>query len=243
LNKEIEELKKIINNYSIQINNLNQNIENLSNDNKILKEKINSLENELIQFKNNKKINDKFQSQQNNIDILNEKMNSLIPNFINIDNPWTEEKEKGKNEFLYILKNGNYYAEKFNSNRTQTIKSKHKFEKNKIYKLIYNISFKEGVFRVGFGDFGNNFNRLKEEGSIGFTNEGLFINGIKVKDIKIEKKNKIITFIINLKKTKYFELFADDIFLGKFEFDLENIFGLAAMKENNSITIKTLQSP
>ena len=83
---------------------------------------------------------------------------------------------------------------------------------------------------------------MKEKGSVGFTNEGLFIDGKKIKDIKIEKKNILIIFIINLKKTKYFELFADGIFLGKFEFVLENFFGIAAMDKGNSITIKTLQS-
>jgi capsule polysaccharide export protein KpsE/RkpR len=82
---------------------------------------------------------------------------------------------------------------------------------------------------------------LKEKGSVGFTNEGLYINGKKIKDITLKKKNKIVTFIINLKENKYFELFADEIFLGKFEFDLDNIFGLAAIDEGNSIAIKTFQ--
>jgi predicted nucleic acid-binding Zn-ribbon protein len=82
-------------------------IEYLSNDNKILKEKMNSLENELTQFKNgNLKLYDKFQSSNKIIDNLNKKMNSLIPNFINIDNPWTNEKEKGECEFKYILRIG-----------------------------------------------------------------------------------------------------------------------------------------
>ena len=209
LNKEIEELKKIINNYSIQINNCNKEIENLSNDNKNLKEKMDSLENELTHIKNgNLKLNDKFQSSQKNLSILNENMNNLIQSFINLDNPWTNEKDTGSKDFEYFLKNGNYFAEKIISNFTRTIKSKHKFEKNKIYKLIYNISYIAGEYRVGFGDFGQNKRRLKEKGSIGFTNEGLFVDGKKIKDIKIKKDNKIITFIINLKENKYFELFA-----------------------------------
>jgi low affinity Fe/Cu permease len=193
LNKETEELKKLINNYSIQINNCNQKIENLSNDNKILKEKMNSLENELNHFKNeNIKLNDKFQSSQKNIDILNEKMDILKLNFINVDNPWTDEKDKESKNFNYILKDGNYYAKRNNDTYIYSIKSKHKFEKNKVYQLIYNISYIEGNFRVGFGDFGFNINRLKEKGSIGFTNEGLYIDGVKINDIKIEKKNKTL---------------------------------------------------
>jgi hypothetical protein len=255
LNKETEELKKIINDKSIQINNINLKIQNLSNDNKILKEKINSLENELSQIKNgnslskdnslikdNLIINEKLISPKEkiNINILNKKTD-LKTDFIKIDNPWTKEIEKGESKFEYILKDENYSAEK-NDGFIKSIKSKHKFEKNKIYKLIYNISFKEEDFRVGFGDFGENKSRLKEKGSVGFTNEGLYINGKKIKDITLKEKNKIVTFIINLKENKYFELFVDEIYLGKFGFDLENIFGLAALSPGNSVTIKTYQS-
>ena len=230
LKKETQELKKIINNYSININNFNQKFEILSLDNKILKEKMNSLENELTQIKNeNLELKEKFQSSKKNINLK-------------IDNPWTNEKEKGQSEFEYILKDGNYYAEKVKGYVVKTIKAKHKFETNKIYNLIYKIIYKEGDYRVGFGDFGENENRLKERGSVGFTNEGLFINGKKIKDIKIEKQDKKITFIIDLKINKYFELFVDEIYLGKFEFDLENIFGLAALSPGNSVTIKTYQS-
>ena len=252
LNKETEELKKIINDNTIQINNINQKIQNLSNDNKILKEKINSLENELSQFKNgnslskensllkdNLIINENLLSPKENINILNEKTD-LKTDFIKIDNPWTKEIEKDARKFEYILKDGNYYAEKKNG-FISSIKSKHKFEKNKIYKVIYNISFKEEDYRVGFGDFGDNISRLKEKGSVGFTNEGLYIDGKKIKDIILKENNKIITFIINLKENKYFELYADEIFLGKFEFDLNNIFGLAAIDKGNSVAIKTFQ--
>ena len=86
MNKETEELKKIINDNSIQINNINLKIQNLSNDNKILKEKINSLENELSHLKNgnslskeNSLIND---VPKENINILNEKTD-LKTDFIN----------------------------------------------------------------------------------------------------------------------------------------------------------------
>ena len=119
--------------------------------------------------------NEKLPSPKEKIKILNGK-NDLKTDFIKIDNPWTKEIEKGKSEFEYIIKDGNYYAQK-NKGFIRSIKSKHKFEKNKIYKLIYNISFKEEDYRVGFGDFGENRNRLKEKGSVGFTNEGLYING------------------------------------------------------------------
>jgi len=107
-------------------------------------------------------------------------------------------KKKYWKEFDYILKEKNYLIQR-NSIKLRSIKSKHKFEKNKIYKLKYDISIINDNFRVGFGDFGNCNSRLKEKGSIGLTKEGLYIEGNKVSEIKIIKDNKEIIFIINLK--------------------------------------------
>ena len=122
------------------------------------------------------------------------------------------------------------------------IKSKNKFDKNKIYKLIYNISYFSGKYRVGFGDFGLINKQLKEKGSIGLTNEGLYNEGEKISTARIEKQNKEIIFIINLKnKQKNFEVFIDGNSLGKYNLNLENIYGLASM-HNGSVEIKTLRS-
>ena len=121
------------------------------------------------------------------------------------------------------------------------VKSKLKLEKNKIYKLKYNISFIDDDFRIGFGDFGTLDYRLKEKGCVGLTNEGLYINGIMVSNIMIKKKNKEIIFIINLKDKLYnFEVFIDGKNFGKFEFFLDTIYGLAAINEG-SIKISTLR--
>lgn len=68
------------------------------------------------------------------------------------------------------------------------IKSKNKLEKNNIYKLIYNISYISGKFRVGFGELGINNKQLKEKGSIGLTEKGLYREGEKISDIKIAKE-------------------------------------------------------
>ena len=161
---------------------------------------------------------------------------SKIENFEEILNPWIDENKK------YILYNNDYLAELNNSYYMYPIKSKYKFEKNKIYKLIYNISYISGKFRVGFGDFGLNNKQLKEKGSIGLTNKGLYNEGEKISNLKIEKENKEIIFIINLKnKQKYFEVIIDGKYLGKFNFNLDNIYGLASM-HYGLVQIKILRS-
>ena len=122
------------------------------------------------------------------------------------------------------------------------VKSKLKLDKNRIYKLIYNISYISGKFRVGFGDLGLNNKQLKEKGSIGLTCQGLFNEGEKISDVKLQKENKQVIFIIDLKNNqKYFEVFIDGKALGKFNFELEDIYGLASM-HNGSVQIKTLRS-
>ena len=162
-------------------------------------------------------------------------------NFEEIDNPWTDEKEMYWKEFDYILKEKNYLIQR-NSIKLRSIKSKHKFEKNKIYKLKYDISIINDNFRVGLGDFGNCNSRLKEKGSIGLTKEGLYIEGNKVSEIKIIKDNKEIIFIINLKDNpNNFEVFIDGKNCGKFNCNLKTIYGLAAIYEG-SITINILRS-
>ena len=122
------------------------------------------------------------------------------------------------------------------------IKSKNKLEKNNIYKLIYNISYISGKFRVGFGELGINNKQLKEKGSIGLTENGLYREGEKISDIKIAKENKEIIFIINLKENpNFFEVFKDGESFGKYNFNLDNIYGLASM-HNGSVEIKTLRN-
>ena len=95
---------------------------------------------------------------------------------------------------------------------------------------------------MGFGDYGECSERLKESGSIGLTDKGLYIDGKQFNDIKIKKENKEIIFIINLKEDPYnFEIFIDGKSFGKYQFYLETIYGLAAMCEG-SIKINTLRS-
>ena len=231
-NKEINELKNIISKYSSNIKQMNEKIFNLE-------QRTEYLEKEIIILKNK---NSDESSNQNQIseEISIKKPlsrnDSLIDIFEEIENQWIDESKK------YILYNNDYLAVLNNSYYMYPIKSKYKFDKNKIYKLIYNISYNSGKFRVGFGDFGLNNKQLKEKGSIGLTNEGLYNEGEKISNLKIEKENKEIIFIINLKNNqKYFELIIDGKSLGKFNFNLDNIYGLASM-HYGSVQIKILRS-
>ena len=229
--------------YNKEIDDLKNTIKKMEENNKNLENKVNLLEKEISNLKNDKVEikEDKHIINEKNIDI-NILENKELINFEEIENPWTDEKENDEEEFDYILKDKNYFAERKGSFSIKYIKSKLKLEKNKIYKLKYNISFIDDDFRVGFGDFGTLDYRLKEKGCVGLTNEGLYINGIMVSNIIIKKKNKEIIFIINLKDKLYnFEVFIDGKNFGKFEFFLDTIYGLAAINEG-SIKISTLRS-
>ena len=61
-------------------------------------------------------------------------------------------------------------------------------------------------------------------------------------NIELKKSNKEITFIINLKeKEKNFELFIDGKSYGKFIFNLDIIYGIAAFQDG-SVKINTYRS-
>lgn len=230
---KIENIEKqnieIKNSYSSQINKLNETVLNLQ-------EKIDFLEKEISILKN-KNLEEKYQFELNKETKKPLNIKDSIDNIFEvIENPWINEKN------YYILYNRDYLAKLDNSFYMYPIKSKNKLEKNNIYKLIYNISYISGKFRVGFGELGINNKQLKEKGSIGLTNEGLYIEGEKISDIKIEKENKEIIFIINLKENQnFFEVFKDGESFGKYNFNLDNIYGLASM-HNGSVEIKTLRN-
>lgn len=204
----------------------------LDEDNKILIKKIHNLEKEISELKNDKK------EMAKKIKFLEDNYSSNIPQKKNdfndgqfevIENPWTKEIDPRKKKFDYILQKGDYLAQRDKGDILISMKSKHKFEIDKIYKLIYNINYIRGRFRIGFGDFGKCVSRLVEEDSVGLTNGGLYIDGEKISDIKLNINNKEVIFIINLKeKQKYFELFIDGKSYGKFNFKFDVIYGLAA---------------
>lgn len=233
-NDEIRALKNIISEYSLNMKQMSEKILNLE-------KKVGYLEEEIVLLKS------KNIDESNNQNRISEKIGVYKPlrvndslkdedGFVEIENPWTDENKN------YILYKSGYVAELINSYYMYPVKSKLKLDKNRIYKLIYNISYFSGKFRVGFGDLGLNNKQLKEKGSVGLTGQGLFNEGEKISDVKLQKENKQVIFIINLKNNqKYFEVFIDGKSLGKFNFDLEDIYGLASM-HNGSVQIKTLRS-
>ena len=222
----------------------NQNLEksNLKIEDKILEEQIQNL------AISNTIINDKiFEEQNQNLEENNKNDlqhgNYLIEDkYEEIYNPWTLEKDSQSGKFEYILRYEEDNFAKRDKDGVSLIKSKHKFINNKIYKLKYNITYKSGDFRVGFGNYCKSYYRLKDKYSVGLTNEGLFVKGYNYENIKLETNNKEILFIINLKQfPNNFELFIDGKSFGKFNFNLDTIYGIAAFC-HGSITIHTLRS-
>lgn len=221
-----------------KIDNLYMIISNLQKENKEKDEKINKLYQEL----NNLKFEiDNISKKLKELTKINNQLDKHIK-FEEIENPWSKEIDKvGNNKFWYILKEDDYYAEKNEESLSlYTIRAKHQFESNYIYKVTYSIYF-DNDMRIGFGNFGKGNGRLKEKDSVGITSEGLFIDGTKVsKNIFLDKSNKEIIFIINLKE-KVFELFIDGKYANKFNFNLDNIYGLAAFRRG-SLRIKTFRA-
>ena len=228
--KDKENTEKI-NMCNKEINDLKQVIININQYNKQLEQKVESLEKEILDLK--KQINPLV---NNNLI----KQNTLLDfKYEEIENPWNKnEKDQDPSGKEYTFKLNDYYAEK-KSSFLRLIVSRHKFEKNKIYKLKYDIIYNGKRFRVGFGYATVLNNRLEEKGSVGLTNEGLYIEGKKFSNIKLKKGNITVTFIINLKENpNNFEVIMDEISFGKYNFELDNIYGLAAF-EDGSIKIST----
>ena len=166
--------------------------------------------------------------------------------FKEIENPWINEMFHN-NLFYYTLKGKSYIAEKTQNNGyIHLIKSSHKFEKDKIYKLEFIPHFeKGGDFYIGFADFNQSKKHswLKDAfNCVGLSNEGLYINGNKVNSnltIQNEKKYEYIIDISN----KSFILNIDGIKVGEFKFNFqENIYDHAGIRKiGNSIIIKTYE--
>ena len=229
--KEIKELKNVISKCMLDMKQMNETIVNLEKKNEYLEKEI-----IMLKYKNPGELSNKKKIFDDmGIKTPLGQNEPLINNFEEIENPWMNEKK------YYILENNDNLAILNNAFQMYPIKSKYKFDKNKIYKLIFNISYISGKFRVGFGDFGLNNKQLKEKGSVGLTNDGLYIEGEKISNIKIEKENKEIIFLINLKnKQKYFVIYIDGKSLGLYNFNFDNIYGLASM-HNGLVEIKTLR--
>lgn len=163
-----------------------------------------------------------------------------------INNPWVTETPPLIKNFCYKLKNSNYLAEKNLENGCiYTIKSFQTLNDGNIYKIEFYINNPKGDdFQVGFGNPSEFTGGMKNLNSVCLTNIGLFINKEEVNSKFKLSDNQKILFIVNLKeKENFFELYINEILIGKYNFKFENksqIFPLSAIRRvGNSVNIKT----
>ena len=234
LNPKIIKLK---NNYPID--NLDKQIE-ITN---LIFSSLNTNSNNEIEF-----INDIFNIKIKNIQKeIEEKISLIFDNKISklnkIENYWIKEiSNSNKTKFGYELEENDTLARKINEDN-HLIKSKLKLIEGNKYIFLFNITYKnnEGYFEIGFE---NNDLLLTEKYSdkkrgISLSNKGLFIDGINInKNIKIE--NGEICFILSLKEEKYFILNLNEKYVGKYRFNLINIYAFASIeKTGNSVKLIT----
>ena len=174
--------------------------------------------------------------------------NNNINLFIEINNPWTNDVFKYSNKFLYTLKDNNNLIEKTDENGyIHIVRSQNELKEGKIYKIEFHINYTKGNdLDVGFG----NINLCQTQGwirceeGICICNKGLFINGVHsiMNNNFIENNIKII-FILNFKEEKKsFEVYKNEEKIGKFSFDLKNVYALVAIRNiGNSVKIKTFE--
>lgn len=167
-------------------------------------------------------------------------MNSVIfdnedTNIYEIENYWTKENiNSNDNEFNYELEENNCLAKKKDGNK-HTIKSKLKLKEGNTYILLFSIIYEndDKDFVIGFGNF-------EKKKGIYLSSKGLFINEINTNEkIKIENNDEIC-FILVLKKEKFFIVFKNGKYRGKFSFDLTDIYALASIEEtDDSVKLRT----
>ena len=123
------------------------------------------------------------------------------------------------------------------------IKSKLKLKEGNTYIILFNIiKSDKSHLEIGFGNIEllQSEKYLSKKGGICLSNQGLFIDGIKTSDKIVIENNDEICFILVLKKDKFFILFKNGKYFGKFNFNLTNIYALASIqKTGDSVKLKT----
>ncbi len=176
---------------------------------------------------------------------LNE--NNILKAFIEINNPWTNTIFKYPNKFLYTLKDNNNLIEKTSeADFIHIVRSQNELKEGKIYKIEFYINYTKGSdLDVGFGTINlcETKGWLRYEEGICICNKGLFINGVNSINNNFIEKNVKIIFILNFKeKKKSFEVYKNEEKIGKFDFDLKNVYALVAIRNiGNSVKIKTFE--
>ena len=175
--------------------------------------------------------------------------NNNLNLFIEINNPWTNTIFKYSNKFLYTLKDNNNLIEKTSeTDFIHIVRSQHELKEGKIYKIEFYINYTKGNdLDVGFGTINlcQTQGWLRCEEGICICNKGLFINGVNsINDNNFILENNIkIIFILNFKEEKkFFEIYKNEEKIGKFGFDLKNVYALVAIRSiGNSVRIKTFE--
>ena len=175
--------------------------------------------------------------------------NNNLNLFIEINNPWTNTIFKYSNKFLYTLKDNNNLIEKTSeTDFIHIVRSQHELKEGKIYKIEFYINYTKGNdLDVGFGTINlcETQGWLRCEEGICICNKGLFINGVNsINDNNFILENNIkIIFILNFKEEKkFFEIYKNEEKIGKFGFDLKNVYALVAIRSiGNSVRIKTFE--
>ena len=151
-----------------------------------------------------------------------------------IENYWTKEILDYYNNFNYELSEKNTLAKKLNGN-SHFIKSKLELKEGN-YIFFFNITYEnnENDFLIGFGNIEN------KEGFL-LSNEGLFINEIKINEnVKIENNDEICFILILKEKEKFFILIKNGKYIGKYYFNSTKINALASIEGvDDSVKLKT----
>ena len=187
-------------------------------------------------------INDIFNIKIKNIEsevkgIISSIFDNKDSNLYELDNPWTKEiLNENIKEFSYELEENDCLIRKKNG-PNHIAKTKLQLKEGNTYIVLFHINISDWHdFGIGFG----NIDLIKTEREIYLSKEGLFIDGKNITE-KIEfENNGEICFIVLMKEEKFLFLFNNGKYVGKFNFNLTNIYALASIgATDDSIKIKT----
>ena len=198
-------------------------------------------------FENFNKSFDKFvKEEMSSISIyINENFLNVPDNFFSNHEKleWCENTYSGY-DFFYELTNNKTKGTKFLSNGTMTIlRAKDKLENNFRYRIKFKIGLKSGGdFDVGIGtEKCGDSCWLRTKESICISNVGIMNLDINMDNSIKLKNNDIIDLEISTEENKkYFKGFINDELVCLLDFDLNDIYIMAAMR-NNSNFIEVLK--
>ena len=164
--------------------------------------------------------------------LINESLNYNLNNGLN-NFEWSK-KTYGKYGFLYELSEQNLKALKTQQNGTMTVlRSEHKLENNKKYKITYKIGYDFGDdFDVGIGteDTGKNC-WLRGGCAICVSNKGVFNNGALFDSaVQIKNGDFVSLEVATCSGKTYFKAFINDKAICNVFFDFLGVYFMAAIR-------------